>query len=140
MRADCGQSTLALVVPPFFLSCLSCRFPFVLVLPRDSLGNGLRGFGAAECAIWRRRLAAIIAAWPARRSTTSTSLLRLFLDPATRDVWRVRIASALAKLCKKATTCAAIRLRCAVMAPIAQPVEHRQAIIVASYGLAVDQT
>jgi hypothetical protein len=46
-RADCGQSTLALVVPPFFLSCLSCRFPFVLVLPRDSLGNGLRGFGAA---------------------------------------------------------------------------------------------
>jgi hypothetical protein len=37
----------------FFFSCL-----FSL---RDSLGNGLRGFGAAECAIWRRRLAAIIA-------------------------------------------------------------------------------
>jgi hypothetical protein len=52
-RADCGQSTLAFQAVFFFL--------FVLVQLRDSLGNGLRGFGAAECAIWRRRLAAIIA-------------------------------------------------------------------------------
>jgi hypothetical protein len=57
-RADCGQSTLAF--PAFLL------FPFVLVLLRDSLGNGLRGFGAAEFAIWRGR-ALIIAPrlrWP----------------------------------------------------------------------------
>jgi hypothetical protein len=52
-RADCGQSTLAFQAIFFFL--------FVFALPRSGLGNGLSGFGAAECAIWRRRLAAIIA-------------------------------------------------------------------------------